>query len=143
MEDILVATVFNDDEDDDVDEAVILHIRQGNGNLVHRALLYGEKDDIIRLSRALNIPHRINTPDRISVSGPQGLCMLLRRLAYPNRLLELESFFGLSSTAISSVVTTVINIISDNHGQLLENIGNMGHFFNREKLVQYSQVFAI
>lgn len=43
------------------------------------------KDDIRRMRRALNIPELIILKSRVKVSGEEALCILLRRLAYPNR----------------------------------------------------------
>lgn len=71
--------------------------------------------------------------------GIEALCILLRRLAYPNRLVDLEPLFGLSSSAISNIVNHVVNVIIQNKGHLLENLGNIT-YFNRGKLQIYSQV---
>lgn len=43
------------------------------------------KADIRRLRVLFHIPNEIILPNRVKVSGEEGLCILLRRLAYPNR----------------------------------------------------------
>lgn len=65
--------------------------------------------------------------------------MLLRRLAYPNRLVDLEHIFGYSSTVLSNVINTVLQMIEERKGHLLENLGNL-FFLNQQKLQQYARV---
>lgn len=48
------------------------------------------KDDICELLARLQIPDEVVSAQRVRVSGMEALCMTLRRLAYPNRLCELE-----------------------------------------------------
>lgn len=43
------------------------------------------KQDIRRLKEVFEIPDEIILKNRINVSGEEALCILLRRLAYPNR----------------------------------------------------------
>ncbi|VEN56645.1 unnamed protein product [Callosobruchus maculatus] len=52
-----------------------------------------EKRHIPRLVQALRIPDELNTDSQHKVSGQEALCILLRRLSYPNRLADLEPFF--------------------------------------------------
>ncbi|KAJ8914166.1 hypothetical protein NQ315_016245 [Exocentrus adspersus] len=111
MEDILDIDLLGSDSDDDLDDLLLYHVL--NDNLGHRADLYGrfslnaiseieakqsfrfEKRHIPRLAEALNIPDEITTRENITLTGVQALCILLRRLTYPNRLADLESFFWL------------------------------------------------
>lgn len=43
-----------------------------------------EKNNITRLAEALRVTQVISTDSGHKVSGVEGLCILLRRLAYPN-----------------------------------------------------------
>lgn len=43
------------------------------------------KDDIRKLVRLLNIPEQISLKSRVKVAGEEALCILLKRLSYPNR----------------------------------------------------------
>ena len=52
------------------------------------------KNDIYRLKEALNIPDIFETHNRLIVDGIEGLCILLKRLAYPNRYFEFIPRFG-------------------------------------------------
>lgn len=43
------------------------------------------KNDIRKLIPLFEIPKEIILPTRVKVSGEEAMCILLRRLAYPNR----------------------------------------------------------
>ncbi|KAJ8912366.1 hypothetical protein NQ315_014733 [Exocentrus adspersus] len=74
--------------------------------------------------------------------GVNGLCILLRRLACPNRLGDLESVFGYSYAALSEIMNTAMEIINDNKGHLLQNLGS-NRWLNEEKLRVYSEAIHI
>ncbi|KAL3206864.1 hypothetical protein MRX96_039863 [Rhipicephalus microplus] len=63
-----------------------------------------QKGDLEDLMEALLIPEEVMSAQRVRVSGREALCMTLRRLAYPNRLCELELFFRRHSSVISSIL---------------------------------------
>lgn len=88
MDEILNIGVFIDDEDDDdLDDAMILHILNDHENIGNRVLIYGRfnfeamldlecknlfrfhKVDIRRLTRALNIPNNIEIFNVTTISG--------------------------------------------------------------------------
>ena len=52
-------------------------------------------DEIDLLADLLGLPEVVKLPNRCVMSRRMALCVLLKRLAYPNRLSELEKFFGL------------------------------------------------
>lgn len=70
-------------------------------------------------------------------SGLEGLCIFLRRLAYPNRLTDLERIFGLSAPYISMVCKHVMHIIHEKAVFLLTNLRNV-RWLTRAKLRFYS-----
>ncbi|KAG5892529.1 hypothetical protein JTB14_011118 [Gonioctena quinquepunctata] len=95
-----------------------------------------ERPDIFRLARVLRIPNDIRTRSGHYVAtAVEGLCILLRRLAYPNRFSDLENIFKRSPAALSEICNLVASNIQQNHGHLLEDIGNL----NRAKLELYAQ----
>ena len=69
------------------------------------------KDQIFRLVTALDIPPLYKCSERCVVSGLDGLCLLLRRLSYPNRFCDLEKTFGRPKSVLSRIVTTVLDDI--------------------------------
>ncbi|KAH8039843.1 hypothetical protein HPB51_009099 [Rhipicephalus microplus] len=88
---------------------------------VFRTYFRLEKDDVPRLQRALCIPDKVTTPQRVSVPGDEALCITLRRLAYPNRLRDLEHLFARHSSTISSLTNEVFRHIEDNFFHLLDD----------------------
>lgn len=88
MEPVLdLAVLIDNENDDDLDEAFILHILNDEENLGNRALLYGRfnlenlsnvecknlfrfsKQDLPILCRGLGIPDMITTADRVTLHG--------------------------------------------------------------------------
>ncbi|XP_064653070.1 uncharacterized protein LOC135503424 [Lineus longissimus] len=76
-----------------------------------KAMFRFTKADISQLADALVIPPVYKCKHGCIASGHDGLCMLLRRLVYPNRLLELEREFGRPKSVLSEIITTVLEDI--------------------------------
>lgn len=72
-------------------------------------------------------------------TGIEGLCIFLRRLAYPNRLCDLENVFKRSRPALSEICTFVNMHIYRNFSHLLEDIGNL-NWLNQNRLQLYANV---
>ena len=66
-----------------------------------------EKSNIPGLCVALGKPEDIVAPNRTRCSGLEGLYILLRRLAYPNRLEDLESIFGRGVAELSIIFSSI------------------------------------
>ncbi|DAZ99285.1 TPA: hypothetical protein N0F65_005453 [Lagenidium giganteum] len=65
------------------------------------------RQQIKRMARLFNItPH-----ENYAISPEHALCIFLRRMAYPNWLVDLEHLFGYSSTALSKVCGDVLTHI--------------------------------
>lgn len=77
-------------------------------------------------------------PLLLCFSGLEGLCILLRRLTYPNRLSNLESLFGLSGPYLSKICNVVLHIIYQAKGHLLQDLRNL-NWLTRDKLQTYAQ----
>lgn len=105
---------------------------------VFRTYFRFEKDDVPRLQRALCIPDKVTTPQRVSVPGDEALCITLRRLAYPNRLRDLEHLFARHSSTISSLTNEVLRHIEDNFFHLLDDVNNHT-WLNLDTLEEFSQ----
>nr|CAH7713338.1 unnamed protein product [Callosobruchus chinensis] len=97
------------------------------------------KEDIPRLCEALRIPARIVTSSGYAANGVEGLCIFLRRLAYPNRLYDLERIFNRSSSAVSEIISYVNRHIYNEFGGLLEDLNNLS-WLNQNRLQQYADV---
>lgn len=79
-----------------------------------------DKADIGRLCVALRLPDRVITTYADNASGEEALCILLRRLVYPNRLFELEKMFRRKPCSISRIYNHMLKLIYAEHSHLLE-----------------------
>jgi hypothetical protein len=86
-------------------------------------LFFFEKDDLIViicvLCSALRIPQELVASNRTCCTGMEGFYILLRRLAYPNRLKDLEEIFGRGVSELSVIVNLVLVILYDSWHHLL------------------------
>ncbi|KAJ8916393.1 hypothetical protein NQ315_014603 [Exocentrus adspersus] len=96
-----------------------------------------EKNDIYRLCAALRMPPYVRTYKGNKVTGLTCLCMVLRRLAYPNRLRDLN-LFGLSPQSMSLIINRGLEIIMNNHSHLIENLQGL-QWLNHQRLQLYAE----
>ncbi|KAH7956987.1 hypothetical protein HPB52_014037 [Rhipicephalus sanguineus] len=81
-----------------------------------------EKADFPVLVRALKMPQYITSAQGVRVTATEALCICLRRLAYPNRLCDLQEYFERHYSVVSSVSNKVLYHIEKNFGCLLSNM---------------------
>ena len=74
------------------------------------------KDDIPILLNALRIPASFKCPQGTVCSGLEGLCLLLKRLAYPCRYFDLISTFGRPVPELCMIANTVLDWVFNEHG---------------------------
>ena len=74
------------------------------------------KDDIPILLNALRIPASFKCPQGTVCSGLEGLCLLLKRLAYPCRYFDLISTFGRPVPEMCIIANTVFDWVFNEHG---------------------------
>ena len=77
------------------------------------------KRDIVRFAALLELPAVIYASNGCVCPRVDALCMVLRRFAYPNRLCDLEAFFGRPTSALSLLINKTIRILWNNHRQRL------------------------
>lgn len=80
------------------------------------------KADVIHLANALRLPGRFVCKNGTVASKLEGLCMLLRRLAYPNRLTDMVQMFGRSKSELSMVINSALDFVFNQHHSLLNNL---------------------
>ena len=95
-----------------------------------------EKDDILRLKNALRFPTNFTCSNGTIVSAQEALCIVLRRLAYPNRLGDLTPIFGRSKEEISMIVNVAIDDIYENYGHLLIDLNQQ--WLSRDNLRMFA-----
>jgi len=78
--------------------------------------------DITRLTTALNIPDVVRGSNGTVACGTEALCILLRRLAYPNRLKDISDIFGRSTEELSILVNTLLKYIYEKFHYLLSDL---------------------
>jgi hypothetical protein len=70
------------------------------------------------LKQRMRIPDQIVWRNRTVESGIEALCILLRRLAYPNRLGDITVTFSRPVYELSYIFTEALNMIYENHAHL-------------------------
>ncbi|XP_064468692.1 uncharacterized protein LOC135382956 [Ornithodoros turicata] len=84
-----------------------------------RKLFRFEKKDLPRLRSALRLPPRLCTANGTIIDGVNALAVALRRLAYRNRLCDLEMLFGRHMSTLSSISNQVNAHIATTFGHLI------------------------
>ena len=74
-----------------------------------------EKGDLPVLVNVLGIPNQFTCSQRTVSDGMEGLCMVLRRMAYPCRYSDLIPRFGRPVPVLSMICNRVIDYIYDSH----------------------------
>jgi hypothetical protein len=93
------------------------------------------KEDLYELAGQLRLPDEFVLSNRIRVDRMVALCMTLRRLSYPTRLVDLEHFFGWPKSTISMIVNDTINHIYETFKGKITNL-------NQEWIVNRMQLYA-
>ena len=75
-----------------------------------------EKNDLQRLAEALQIPGTLKCYQGTVCDRMEGLCMLLKRLAYPCRFNDMISRFGRPVPGLCMITNPVMDFIYDTHG---------------------------
>ena len=96
-----------------------------------------EKSDLPQLADALHIPQIFKCNQRSECDGMEGLCMLLRRLAYPCRYSDLIARFGRPVPEIRMMTNKVVDFIFENHGHRITQWNNP--ILNPEYLEHYAE----
>lgn len=137
IEDALLEAFLDSLSDSDIEDIILIQdsrpakkLRSSSGLFsfdsldatTARQMFRVEKDDIDRLARALRLPSSVKTEQRVTVGRTEALCIALRRLAYPNRLCDLEKIFGRHSSTLSCVASTVVRHIVSSFGHLLKDL---------------------
>ncbi|KAM7290359.1 uncharacterized protein ISCGN_027004 [Ixodes scapularis] len=109
----------------DMEYPVPRRFRSGRGYLdvlsidseAFRQQLCFEQIDLTELCSTLRVPDTIRTAQNVAIPGHEALCILLRRLSYPNRLCNLEGMFGRHSSTLSTATTVVLNHLTSTFRQ--------------------------
>ena len=83
-----------------------------------------KRSDMHALIRALRLKKMYTGSNGIRWSAEEGLCILLRRLCYPNRLADLVPLFGRHRTELSHIINEMCNEIYHLHKHRLDTISH-------------------
>ena len=97
-----------------------------------------DKKDLPVLAEALQIPPSFKLNQGSIVDGMEGLCMLLRRLAYPCRFGDMVSRFGSPVPVLSMATNHVIDFIYNTHGHRITRWNNL--LLNSPALEMYARL---
>lgn len=93
------------------------------------------KEELLTLCHELRLPDTIRTDHGYRCTGLEALLVLCRRLAFPCRLKELETFFGMSSSAISAIFHWALQHLAEKFASILTLDS---HRLNAAKLAEYA-----
>ena len=99
-----------------------------------------KKDDIPALAIALRIPNQFVCHQGTICNGLEGLCLLLRRLIYPCRYVDLIKRFARPVPELCMIFNTVLDWMYDAHGFRLTSWNQF--FLAPGYLEQYAQAVA-
>ncbi|KAL1483248.1 hypothetical protein MTO96_033326 [Rhipicephalus appendiculatus] len=136
--DLLVFEVLGETRRDPLSSRGLLNIDATDNGMIRTCVRF-EKEDIRKLLVALRIPEMVVTAKRVPIYGDEALCITLRRLAYPNRLKDIEDFFGRHSSTISPLTTEVLRYIDEKFFQLLDD-GNNRSWLTIDTLENFAKV---
>ena len=86
-----------------------------------RTELRFDKNDLPLLMRYLQIPERIVCEQGTVCDGMESLCILLKRLAYPCRYIDMTRRFGRNPTELCLIFNKVVDIVYDTHQHRLKS----------------------
>ncbi|OXA38451.1 hypothetical protein Fcan01_26845 [Folsomia candida] len=78
------------------------------------------REEILNLVKVLRIPNEMRTQQGLKFVGAEGFFILLRRLAYPNRLVDLQPIFGRREEELSHIFNTVLDYLYNHFRWLTE-----------------------
>ena len=80
------------------------------------------KEHVKELRSLLLLKENYKSGSRLLWTGEEGLCVVLRRLAYPNRLCDLVPMFGRHVTELSVIFNVMLEEIHRKHHDKLESV---------------------
>ena len=98
------------------------------------------KDDILRIMDLLHFPPRFKLWNRMSVLSEDIFCLVLRRLSYPCRLIDLQHMFPRHRTVLSNMFNVGIDFV---HARMKSHLTTLNQpFLSAERLEIYANNVA-
>ena len=80
------------------------------------------QEDIPQLISVLGMQENYRSPTRVTWDAEEGLCLVLRRLSYPNRLVDLIPLFGRPKSELSIIFNETLHDLYMKNGARLTTI---------------------
>ena len=117
---IIVVLLLSGDPTRPIDPSMRLNRNSlGTHNYLCEEMFRLSRDHILQLADAL-LPDQYVAGTRYMTNNVEGLCVVLRRLAFPSRLGDLVRDFGCSGPRISAVFRATLRRLDAAHGHLLD-----------------------
>ena len=104
----------------------------------YTALFRFQKNDIMRLKDAMQFPEQLYAYNGTKAAGIECLCLLLRRLAYPNRLTDLSAIFGRNVEELSLLFNLAVEHVYRRFGHLVGNLNHTRMMYSQANLRRYA-----
>ena len=98
-----------------------LHIGVRADQPLRTAFFRPSKADVFSLLEVLRFPDKFVCSQRTVCSKLEGLCILLKRLAFPCRHIDMVSRFGRNPTELCLIFNTVLEFVYSSHHHHLES----------------------
>ena len=98
------------------------------------------KGDIPCLANALGLPEIFKCKQRTVAEGIEGLCVVLKRLAYPCRYSDMIHRFGRSVPELSLIANFVVDHVNENHHHRITRWDDS--LLNRDNLERYTEAVS-
>ena len=102
-----------------------------------RKLFRFRKRHFMRLFRALQLPERIILRNKSTFPGQFALAVVLRRLSYPGRLVDLSQLFNVPVSVLSLLVNETVRLIYGRWSRLLFRLNNP--WLTHQRLAEFCQ----
>lgn len=106
-----------------------------------RTELRFRKPHLLSLVNALRFPEKFVCPQRTVCSATEGLCILLKRLAFPCRYTDMVSRFGRNPTELCLIFNTVLDYVYTTQHHRLQSWDQP--FLQPQALAQYSECIHV
>jgi hypothetical protein len=87
------------------------------------------KEDLPILLQKLNLPDRITTDNRLSVSSEYAMCLLLYKMKYPSTWQRLQLPFGRTYDQLSRIFNCTLDLVYERHHRKVR--GNLDWYADR------------
>ena len=94
--------------------------------------------EIQRIISAMNLPNTIRSDNGSIIDTVTAMCMLLRRLAYPNRYWDISQEFGYDNTMVCRFILTLVTILDNKYRSFI----TLWPGITTQRVIHYSNIIT-